>query len=104
MAEFIDKKAAIAEIKRIYCTDCQNYNGAKCRTCDFQNAVDVLEDMPKADVAPGRRGRWIEIETPHIERVFECSLCKWQAWGVHDKTPYCPGCGAKIDLGGDADG
>lgn len=98
MAEYIDRQAAIAEIKRIYCTDCFNYNGVKCRACDFENAMDVLEDMPKADVAPVRHGHWIDCEDEYSSYV-RCSVCgdeytNWEADCAH--TDFCPGCGADM--------
>lgn len=46
-------------------------------------------------------GRWIEKHEPITwceddEEVFyECSVCKCQNFG---ESPYCPNCGAKMDL------
>ena len=61
------------------------------------NLVDTFADIPAADVAEVRRGRW------------EKHGSKWQCTGCKvlmsiDGTPqenllyYCPNCGAKMDV------
>ena len=62
----------------------------------FETMVSDLRDMPAADVAPVRHGRWISV--PHkLARV--CSVCnrdepyKFADADVYD---YCPHCGAKM--------
>ena len=66
-------------------------------------SVDLL---PSADVAPVRHGRW--IETPRLyygAKQYECSLCYsdtfWNKHSIYEKYPYCPNCGAKMDLKGE---
>lgn len=52
-----------------------------------------------ADVAPVVHGRWLE----HIdgyENYCECSVCHGVPDSPLDTTPYCPNCGAKMDLEG----
>lgn len=51
MAEYIDREKAIEQIRLIYCTDCNNYNGVLCRACQFDDAMAEIEDYPAADVA-----------------------------------------------------
>ena len=48
-----------------------------------------IMDLPAADVAEVRHGRWIE-KAPHPY----CSECFVEC---RDKTPYCPNCGARMD-------
>ena len=75
--------------------------------------VDTFADIPAADVAPVRRGRWefgkdlpdsfgsINKNKYHLY----CSECRNQAFNKtvdndYDfdmDTPYCPNCGAKMD-------
>ena len=55
----------------------------------------MLCDFPAADVQPVKHGDWV---IPHTdsEQVY-CSLCNWHVYGDLF-TPYCPGCGAKMDM------
>lgn len=45
----------------------------------------------------GRMGKWIN-DSPYLRPM--CSICKQRSWDDEtDKiTPYCPKCGAKMDL------
>ena len=52
MARYIDADALIENIKRVYCTDCNNYNEVRCRACGTDDAMAMIEDAPTADVAP----------------------------------------------------
>lgn len=67
-----------------------------------------LESIPSADVEEVRHGRWIMRGGK-----FRCSVCgekaNWKREGgtggwsheyVQVKTPFCPNCGAKMDLEG----
>lgn len=53
----------------------------------------MLMDVPSADVAPVRHGRWkvIDAEEP---RRYGCSECKRLSWHLEN---YCGNCGAKMD-------
>lgn len=42
---------AISRIKSIYCKDCDNYGGVRCRACDFDCVMSDIDDL--AD--PNRR-------------------------------------------------
>lgn len=54
--------------------------------------VDTFTDIPAADVAPVRRGRWIEEDGIQI-----CSECgEEHEWGDY-RAPYCDTCGAKMN-------
>lgn len=99
MTEYIELKEAIETLRDVYEREFPTADGA-FDLYATRIIPRALKNISTADVAPVRRGEWIEIETPHIERVFECSLCEQRVWGVHDKMPYCAGCGAKMDLGG----
>ena len=60
-------------------------------------SLDVISDylkkyfMPSAQPEPGE---WVEDEQQlHVEKTYHCSKCGYPAWGVTEKTKYCPGCG-----------
>ena len=55
--------------------------------------VETLEDLPSADVAPVRHGRWMDMKG-----FWMCSECHKDTLNLFN---YCPYCGAKMD--GDAD-
>ena len=49
MSDLIDRDALIADVKRIYCTDCNSYNGVRCRACGTGDALDVIDDAITVD-------------------------------------------------------
>ena len=51
--------------------------------------VETLEDLPSADVAPVRHGRWEEYG-----KTWWCSECGFET-GL--RWDYCPDCGAIMD-------
>lgn len=66
--------------------------------------LQILRDLPAADVEPVRHGRW--------ERCFEdwrqqiegdkCSVCGFEYYGTGIRRfHYCPNCGAKMEGGAD---
>lgn len=64
--------------------------------------VEILKDLPSVDVAPVRHGRWIDEEPT----VIKCSACGEEfndeivyMTNPYNNLRYCPGCGAKMDVG-----
>lgn len=64
--------------------------------------IEYLLEEETTDIQEVKHGMWEydeEASIPHIERIYRCSVCnKGEAWGETEKTPYCPECGAKMDL------
>ena len=94
MAEYIERE----DLLELYRMDdpVLNENGHVPLPVIRQNIMDI----PAADVAPVRHGRW-ECNKP-------CPVCGgdrfegldadiWADW----EPPYCPNCGAKMDRGAD---
>ena len=69
MAEYIDKKQAIDRIASCYCMDCEHSNGILCRACEHQDDMDLIDDMPAADVQP------LSVVAEHIKnRLYETAF------------------------------
>ena len=68
----------------------------------INDCMNVLDEMPAADVEPVKHGHWIN------ENFYtHCSACGKMAiydkYGQEVESDYCPNCGAKMD-GGDLNG
>lgn len=55
----------------------------------------IIDDIPAADVAP--------VVWTHLGGDEWCCLCGAFETGLHLRTAYCPGCGAKMDKEEDND-
>ena len=65
---------------------------------DAIEVLGMIYEMPAADVAQVRHGRW----KCHGDcGVTECSACGWSIEEYVGDYSYCPNCGAKIDGGAD---
>lgn len=45
----IDADALIERIKDRYCTECDNYNGVRCRACSADDAMSMVDESPTAE-------------------------------------------------------
>lgn len=69
---------------------------------NLMDAIGEIERVPAAE--PVRHGTW-EMRRATLKTDFAtltgtyptCSLCGHVECGVDKSTPYCPGCGAKMD-------
>ena len=63
--------------------------------------IDRIDEIPAADVAPVRHGRWIRKRTVEHEGEWYCSICgkdMLYTWGPGcGLADYCPHCGARMD-------
>lgn len=94
MKEYIERAAAMESIIGLTIVD--------PAVAQYANAVYYnLQNLPAADVAPVRHGRWGEYESFPLTSSLNghpCSEC-----GMHFSTlaipvmKYCPNCGARMD-------
>ena len=61
--------------------------------CEYD--TKLIDEIPAADVAPVRHGRWI-MHDDEFGLTCECSVCHIETMGDGN---YCPNCGAKMDGG-----
>lgn len=89
---YIEKEAVVKNLK----AECNVFND----DYDYELALDVINDMPPADVAPVVRGEWIEGEyvgEVGDELKWHCSSCRFAV--LSDEYPvwhFCPSCGAEM--------
>lgn len=85
--------------KYIKAADCKKYFYEHLDDVHIAGAMNAIDEMPAADVAPVRHGRWIE---ECEESLYSCSACGTE-WVTIEGTPkendmdFCPHCGAKMD-------
>lgn len=99
MPRYIDADALIEDIKRVYCTDCNSYNGVRCKACGTGDAIDMIEDAPAVDAAQERTAYWVVVQSrnPTSVTVHRCSNpeCRLTTY-AHRLPPYCQECGSKM--------
>lgn len=80
MGEYISKKQTIDRIASCYCMDCEHSNGILCRACEHQDDMDLIDDMPSADVQPV--DRWISVKDRLPESEKEVLVWYRYTWGA----------------------
>lgn len=59
--------------------------------------ADAILDEKRFPPADKPVGEWIENEDQHhVEIIYHCSECGFQAWGDGELTNFCGGCGARM--------
>ena len=84
MKEYIERAVALDVVKRT--------------SGDYVAAWSEIVQLPAADVAEVRHGRWERVSTASgiISRV-RCSVCAGTQPLTFENMPYCPTCGARMD-------
>ena len=102
MAEYINREAIMKfPIRKDHC-DKEHANEHFIN--GIESVLEYVENLPAADVAPVRHGRWIlEREPDGKPYCFHCSVCDddFHYIGITVAYDYCPNCGAKMDGGAD---
>ena len=66
---------------------------------DAIEVLGMLYEMPTADVAPVRHGKWEIIVGSNGKEYMVCTCCR-VSQDLTGVFTYCPNCGAKMDLEG----
>jgi len=93
MTEYISKQAAIIEMMD---NDVDHTQGT-----DGREIVQILEDIPAADVAPVIHSRW--VLGGYDDMYYVCEKCghKQSEYYAKPTANFCPNCGAKMDARGE---
>lgn len=104
MAEYIEREKVLKEILSVHEREFPTASGA---FDEFVTKIvpNILACIPSADVAPVRRGRWIDLILAYEKRcdwdvLIECSCCGSRYSGDR-RDNYCPNCGAKMEVPND---
>ena len=69
----------------------------ECEDCmimpNWYSALRILGEQQTADAVPVVHGKWDKYRLSKLFKLT-CSVCHAE---VDEKTPFCPGCGAKMD-------
>lgn len=96
MDEYIEKNKAIKELYEVYDHEFPTASGG---FDEYARMIvpNTIKNMPAADVAPVRHGRWIEQEKYAFGVMYDCSICDNRILDNGHSWNYCPNCGAKMD-------
>lgn len=95
MNDYISRDVAIIEFMDNDIDHIQAPNG--------KEAVQILSDIPAADVVLVVHGRWLPQKENHEfkEAWMKCSVCGYPVSRWTGNTNFCPSCGAKMDAQGE---
>lgn len=104
MSDYISREDAKRNL-RTWITECV-IDGDNERADCFRDCIDMLDDLPAADVVPARRGEWIGYACSAYGGIDEYGDVKWipKKKFLHEecgrwnaiREPFCPNCGAKM--------
>ena len=106
MAEYIEREALIKAGRAIKLKDiCPDWNVpkvAKALEQQGQTFLKLIKEAPTADVVEVKHGEWHLLYNCANEGVY-CSVCHKKVYKTDYanqkiKSPFCPNCGAKMDL------
>ena len=91
MAEYIEREASVKAFN--------NFDAGRADSPPFtlltpEEFAEYLYELPTADVAPVRHGRWVDNGIPD-SILSGCSVCGFTCGS--SSFFYCPNCGAKMD-------
>lgn len=91
MAEYIEREALLEKVREL-----------ASGSFSTPLIISAIEKAPKADVVEVKHGYWHSLKNCSNEGVH-CSVCSKKVYKIDYanqkiKSPYCPNCGAKMDL------
>lgn len=107
MADYIDRETVLKILEE---HPAGTWRGYDVYSDDVRAIMRKVDEQPAADVAPVRRGHWIEDKNsfPGFNLAnnlcSECGECAgtWpKRLGPRDKYAFCPWCGARMEVPND---
>ena len=104
MPQYIDKDPLIEKLKARHEDLVRDYGDYDNYVMGFQDAIELLENAPVADVQEVKHAKDLEATVPFGGGSFKCSNCHFYDDDTYTidteigRIKYCPNCGAKIDL------
>ena len=75
MRRLIDANALIATMKEMYCDGCEHHHGVRCRACDFDCAIQDIENAPTVDAVEVVRCKECKMRCPESVCIAKhCTL------------------------------
>lgn len=107
MADYIDRETVLKILEEHPAGTWRGYN---VYSDDVRAIMRKVDEQPAADVAPVRRGEWLDLRGDY--QTAKCSFCASQYEvtfgeesdgmlfdGFKRFYKYCPHCGAKMEVG-----
>ena len=91
MTEYINTTTLLKEIDHAFHTD----------IIWKKDVINLIINLPVADVTPVLHGRWIEQEKYTFGVMYDCSICGDRILDNGHSWNYCPNCGCRMDGGAD---
>ena len=91
MAEYIEREASVKAFNNF---DAGREDSPPFTLLTPEEFAEYLYELPTADVAPVRHGRWVDNGIPD-SMLSGCSVCGFTCGS--SSFFYCPNCGAKMD-------
>lgn len=99
MADYIDRETVLKILEE---HPAGTWRGYDVYSDDVRAIMRKVDEQPAADVTPVRRGHWVRVGNGTT-----CSECmqgllringKQSEWVDLSGMPYCPNCGAKMEV------
>ena len=103
--EYIERDEAYKIINEAMTAGMVNIFSIQQRRANFEEVLEVIEEIPAADVQEVKHGKWITSEITMDSGCTSCSCCHSEYYigdlqnleGDNDFVMYCPHCGARMD-------
>lgn len=91
---YISKQQAAKAFQEYHDADVELF-GVEIPECfDAQLAIEIMNEVPAADVRPVVRGKWRPYSP--LTDTYECDKCGYQVIDEIFRTNFCPNCGADM--------
>lgn len=73
----IDQNATVEDLKKRYCSNCNSYDGLRCRACNIYDVICDVEDVPPV----------LALTVDQIKDYLQARLDEWNALGDRKYEP-----------------